>query len=114
MKPALENLPAVWLLSLVITNTEYQSCYLTEYRDHDSNKAFPILKRMKKHNTLWAPIMLLSLICEKLWTDQVIFQLYPVRTNSFQIPSEGCPNLVPRRLSNSSTDAFLAAHVNAR
>ena len=33
--------------------------------------------------------MLLSLICEKLWTDQVIFQLYPARTNSFQIPSEG-------------------------
>ena len=89
MKPASENLPAAWLLSQVITNIEYQSSYLTKYRNHDSNKAFPILKRMKKHNTLWTPFMLLSLICEKLWTYQVIFQLYPARTNSFQIPSWG-------------------------
>lgn len=40
MKPASENLPAAWLLSYVITNTEYHSCYLTEYRDHDSKSIF--------------------------------------------------------------------------
>ena len=59
--------------------------------------------------------MLLSLICEKLWTDQVIFQLYPARTNSFQIPSEGCPNLVPRRLSTRPLTRFwlrTLTHVN--